>query len=122
MYIKKGNKHTMFTPFSDQEKTAYSLKVMPLGESCAAADDPGSRALTVMDDFMQSMQFAEKLAQEGQTNLATIYNTSNNQSMINYQPTTVNHISFNLYLIYVIVSLSFVRCQPYAFVLLRFMI
>lgn len=29
-----------------------------------AADDPGSRAITALDDFMQAMSFVEMLAKE----------------------------------------------------------
>lgn len=63
MHIKKSNKQTTFTPYSDQEKACYRTKVMPLSDTTCAADDPGSRALTVIDDFMQSMSFVETLAQ-----------------------------------------------------------
>lgn len=64
MHIKKGNKQTIFTAYSDDEKASYSLKVWPLGDSASAADEPGSRPLTVMDDFLQSIRFVEKLAQD----------------------------------------------------------
>ena len=64
MHIKKGNKQTIFNAYSDEEKESYSLKVWPLGDSASAADEPGSRPLTVMDDFLQSIRYVEKLAQD----------------------------------------------------------
>lgn len=65
MHVKKSNKQSSFTAYSDHEKGGFTSKALPL--SClgtAEDEDPGSRALTSLDDFMQSMDYVKRLAQD----------------------------------------------------------
>ena len=64
MKIKKSDKKSAFIPYSPDEKM-YFQKLVPPAASVDAAEDPGKRALTAMDDFMQSMKYAEKVVKVG---------------------------------------------------------
>eukprot|EP00435_Cladocopium_sp_Y103_P034910 s1306_g9.t1 len=62
MKLRKLDKKKGFHPFTDAEKAEYSKTVLPLGCSLSnPMEDPGSRAITALDDFMMSMKFVEDL-------------------------------------------------------------
>lgn len=56
--LTKGDKKLAFAAYSEAEKSKYRVQVSPL--SCSdPVDDPGSRPVTALDDFMQAMNYAQ---------------------------------------------------------------
>ena len=64
MKLTKGDKKSAFTAFSPAEKQMYRKNIGSLGCSDDPAEDPGARPVTAIDDFMQSMTFAETFVME----------------------------------------------------------
>ena len=63
--LRKLDKKKGFHAFSEEEKKQYLKLIAPLGGGFSdPSEDPGSRAITALDDFMQSMKYVEDLVQE----------------------------------------------------------
>ncbi|CAE7539367.1 unnamed protein product [Symbiodinium sp. CCMP2592] len=59
--LKKSDKKSAFVPFSMEEKKMFRKFIVP---TCPTEDDPATRALTALDDFMQAMKYAEHVVKE----------------------------------------------------------
>ena len=61
--IKKHDKKSSFTAWSDEEKELYQnfITVSCPAASMGGIDEPVSRPITALDDFMQSTKFAARL-------------------------------------------------------------
>lgn len=57
--LKKSDKKSSFVAWTDDEKKKFLKTVAPLNCSSDPEDDPGTRSLTAIDDFMQAMRYAE---------------------------------------------------------------
>ena len=64
--IKKSDKKSSFTPFSDDEKKCFRTVATSLSSS-TAVDDHLTRPITAIDDFMQAMKYAEDLVVDSWT-------------------------------------------------------
>jgi len=63
--LKKSDKKSSFVAWTDDEKKKFLKTVAPLNCSSDPEDDPGTRSLTAIDDFMQAMRYAEMVVKVG---------------------------------------------------------
>ena len=63
--LKKSDKKSSFVAWTDDEKKKFLKTVAPLNCSADPEDDPGTRSLTAIDDFMQAMRYAEMVVKVG---------------------------------------------------------
>ncbi|CAK9117612.1 unnamed protein product [Durusdinium trenchii] len=63
--IKKADKRPAFVPWTDDEKRKFMKVVPPLVCAGDPQDDPGTRAITAIDDFLQAMVYAEQVVKAG---------------------------------------------------------
>ena len=62
--LRKLDKKKGYCPYTEEEKKQYPKVAAPLGSLLDPCEDPGSRAITALDDFMISMKYVEDLVQD----------------------------------------------------------